>query len=279
MHTIEQALLEIEDIVGGSYRTAFTNSELRKNPEEQIEFLKFNLETIAKAKKTDVKIAALKTVINIVLDDTEIPDTWRTTADNRTFKDYNMNKLAEHRLVKWPHDAERAIAACDEVIARLAENSKEEDGMSVKELSDKYKNKWLYFNGDEDGCQWVYVKNIHRDKKTPVLCVDGVMVDYDGQDSTFRIYGIENKNFSDFYYFGCEGEDDENYDGYVFCSSLDKALMSRPCDTSMPNHIISAKSVVDDILSLFAWEFEDGYDTQVPGMAELFNDRKYENDD
>ena len=44
MHTIEQALLEIEDIVGGSYRTAFTNSELRKNPEEQIEFLKFNLE-------------------------------------------------------------------------------------------------------------------------------------------------------------------------------------------------------------------------------------------
>lgn len=273
MRTLEEAILEIEDLVSGSYRRAFPNSELRNNTAEQIEFLKFNFETIAKAKKTDVKLTALKTVFDIVLDDAELPNNWKKPGIN-TFIEYNINQGEKHRLVKYPYDVERAIEACNDIITRLAEEEKEEDSMSVKELNDKFVNKWLYFNGDESGSQCVYVKNIHRDKKTPVLLVDGVLVDYDGQDANFRLRGIENKNFSDFYYFSCEGDDDEDYDGYTICSHLDEALMSRPCDTDMPSHIIDSKDVVKDIIELFAWEFEYGYDTQVPGMGEIFRNIK-----
>ncbi len=277
MNTLEQAIVEIEDLVSTRYRENFPESQLRKNTADNIEFLKFNFETIKNAKKNDVKLKALENILNIVLDDHLLPKSWQKEGEKNYF-DYCRNQGIEHRLIKYPHDIERCVGYCNDIITRLDEDNKDEDSLSVSELNKKYEKKWLYFNGDESGCQWIYVENIHRDKDTPVLCVDGVMVDYDGQASTFKIHGIENKNFSDFYYFDWEGEDDEDYDGYVFCSSLDKALMSSPCDTNLESHVISSKDVVDDILNLFAWEFENGYDVHVPGMAKLFESLKYDKD-
>lgn len=278
MNTLEQAITEIEDCLSGRYREPFPESKLRKNTNENIEFLKFNLETILRAKQKDVKLSAFENILNIVLDNHLLPDSWQKEGEMNYF-DYCKNKGTEHRLFKYSYDIERLISFCDDIINRLREDEKDKDSMSIKELNEKYKNKWLYFNGDENGCQWVYVKNIHRDNKTPIITIDGVMMDYDGQDTQIRIYPIENKNFTDFYYFDCEGEDDEDYDGFTMCSHLDKALQSQPCDTRLDNHIVTNKDVVEDILSIFSWEFEHGYDICVPGISQIFEDLlEYESD-
>ena len=267
MRTIEQAIKEIENTVSGRYMEVFPDSQLRKDTKENIELLKFHFETLAHAKKNRVKLGALECIMEIVFDQHPLPDTWQKDGMVNYF-DYCRKQGVEHKLVKYPHDVKHAVEACDDIIARLEEQEKGQDTISVAELSKKYEKKWLYFNGDEDGCQWLYVKNIHRDGKTPVLCVDGVLLSYDGQDAKLTIRNVENRNFTYFYYF--DADDDENYEGFTLCSSLDAALQSSPVDTSLPNHVIEPKVVVNDVLRIFAWEFEHGYDINVPGISELF---------
>ena len=271
MYTLEEAIQFIEDTVSGCYREKFPDSKLRKNTREQIEFLKFNFETLSKTKDKNVKLNAIENIFNIVFDNTLIPESWRKEGIN-TFYEYNKNKGFDHRLLDRKHDNYKCIECCDIIINRLNEEISEKDDLSIAELNNRYVGKWLYFNGDESGSEWLYVKNIHRDIKIPVICVDGILIRYNGQSFRISVDAVENVNFGNFYYFGCEGKDDENYGGYTKCTTLNKAIMSTPLDTNLNSHIVSSKDVVIDILNIFAWMFKNEYDTRIPEIGKIFDE-------
>lgn len=246
MQSIEEAIIEIENMVCGRYREIFPKSKLRNNPKENIEFLKFNFETLSKAKNNDVKFNAFENILNIVLDDHDVPDSWKVNNIVNYF-DYCRSKKEDHRLIKYPSDCKNCARACDEILIRLEEDEKDNnDTMSVKELNDKYKGKYLYFNGDENGWQHVVVNNIHKDKDG-YLCVDGFMINMDAQDNIIQTYGINNEKFGCFYYF----------DNYTNCGELDKALMSSPIDTECEDHLEEPGDIFMDVCSFLGWIFEN----------------------
>lgn len=271
MKTTEQAIRQIEDAVSGMYAEAFPESPLRTDTRGNIELLKLYFQTLAVGKTSAARSEAFENILRTVLDRHPLPESWQKDgiAD---YMDRCRENVEGHKLMKFPLESQKLAKICDEVITRLEEDEKSDDEMSVGELSRKYEGKWLYFNGDEDGSEWVWVKNIHRHRDIPILCVDGVMVSHDAQDYKFTVLPVEDKNFSEFYYFK---SDDEDWDGFTSCSKLDKALMSKPVDTDMSTHVMEGKEVVDDILTYFGWVFASGWGTEVPGMQELFTGAMY----
>lgn len=250
MRTLEKAIIDLEDEICGTYHEEFPNSELRENIKENIEFVKFNLETLLKAKKEEIKQTAIDNVLKMVLDDHRIPEHWG-------FKNWFEYAKDRARLNNNCY-IEDALECCEDIIARLAEEESVDNTMPVKELNEKYKDKILYFNGDEDGSQYVYVENIHKGKDE--FEVDGVMIDIDYQDSNISVRHIENHKFSRLHYFDkCETTDE-----------LDEALMSTPCDTSMPNHIIKPEDVFNDVIGMFRWWFVEEWETKVPALGKVF---------
>ena len=51
---------------------------------------------------------------------------------------------------------------------------------------------------------------------------------------------------------------------------LDEAIMSTPCDTSMPNHIIEPEDVFNDVIGMFRWWFVEEWETKVPALGKVF---------
>lgn len=251
MRTLEEAIIDLEDKICGTYHQEFPNSELRKNIKENIEFVKFNLETLLRTKKKEIKQTAVDTILKMVLDDHRIPEQWG-------FK--NWFEYAKDRArLNNEYNINDALGCCNDIIARLAEEESVDNTMPVKELNEKYKGKILYFNGDEDGSHYVYVRNIHKGEDE--FEVDGVMIDVDLQDNDINVREIENFEFSKCHYF----------DEYKTTDELDEALMSTPCDTSMPNHIISPEDVFNDIIGMFRWWFVEEWETKIPELGKIFS--------
>lgn len=258
MKTLEEAILDLENLVSGLYREPFPDSNLRQNPEENIEFIKFNLETLLKAKKPEVREQAFENILSHVLDN-------HTISGKRGFSNYTEYARVHSYIRKGEKGyINSCIDDCNIIITRLAEKVSEKEGeMSIEEINNKYRHTILYFNGDESGSQYVYVEDIHRGEDC--LEVDGVLIDFDFQDHTLSINPIENYNFGDFYYFGSnEG------DWFTSTTELDEALQSRPMDTELPSHVMSPEEVVKDILEIFRWDFVEEYDTRCPELGNIF---------
>lgn len=260
MKTLEEAILDLENWVSGLYREPFPDSSLRQNPEENIEFIKFNLETLLKAKKPEIREQAFENILSSVL-------------DNHTISDKPFSNYTEYaRVHSYIRKGEKCyvhtcIDDCNLIITRLAEKGSEKEGeMSIEEINKKYRHTILYFNGDESGSQYVYVEDIHRgEEDEDCLEVDGVLIDFDSQDHKLSINPIEDYNFGDFYYFvSNEG------DWFTSTSELDKALQSSPMDTELSSHVMSPEEVVKDILEIFRWSFVEDYDTKCPELGNIF---------
>jgi hypothetical protein len=248
MKTLEEAILDLENWVSGLYREPFPDSSLRQNPEENIEFIKFNLETLLKAKKPEIREQAFENILSSVLDN------------------HNTEYARVHSFIRKGEKGyiNACIDECNTIITRLAEKGSEKEGeMSIEEINKKYHHTILYFNGDEAGSQYVYVEDIHRGEDC--LEVDGVLIDYDLQDHTLSINPIENYNFGDFYYFDFNEED-----WFTSTSDLDEALQDPPIDTELSSHVMSPEEVVKDILEIFRWDFVEGCDTRCPELGNIF---------
>lgn len=257
MKTLEEAILSLENWVSGLYSEPFPESNLRQNPEENIEFIKFNLETLLKAKKPEIREQAFENILSSVLDNhNTIPG----------FSNYTEYARVHSYIRKGEKGYVYAcIDDCNTIITRLAEKESEKEGeMSIEEINKKYRHTILYFNGDESGSQYVYVEDIHRGEEG-YLEVDGVLIDHDSQDYTLSINPIEDYNFGDFYYFdSSEGE------WFTSTTELDEALQSNPADTKLSSHVMSPEEVVKDILDIFRWSFVEEYDTRCPELGNIF---------
>ena len=269
MKTLDEALLDLENWVSGMYREPFMNSELRKNTKDNIDFIKFNLGTILSAKKKDVQDAAFENILELVLDDHPIGKQWKEDNYFTHARNSSYIKPDIDRGQGYEYYIKLCLEDCDVIIKRLEEeNTDDNDTMSIKELNDKYHHKYLFFNGDESGSQYVYVENIHKNKDG-YFEIDGIMIDYDLQENTINVRTIENKPVEEFYYFG------DDCDPYEKCSDLDDALMSRPLDTQLDNHILSAKEVAQDIIDIIQCIFEYGtWDVEIPELADIFSNVK-----
>lgn len=257
MKTLEEAILDLENWVSGMYREPFPDSSLRQNPEENIEFIRFNLETLLKTKKPEIREQAFENILGNVLDNHAI-------SDKLCFSNYTEYARVHSYIRKGEKSYVLAcIDDCNTIITRLSE--KEEGEMSIEEINKKYRHTILYFNGDESGSQYVYVEDIHRDGEEDCLEVDGVLIDFDSQDNKLSINSIEDYNFGEFYYF----VSDEG-DWFTSTSELDKALQSSPVDTKRSSHVMSPEEVVKDILEIFRWAFVEGYDTKCPELGNIF---------
>ena len=238
------------------------DSSLRQNPEENIEFIKFNLETLLKAKKPEIREQAFENILSSVLDN--------HTISGKPFSNYTEYARVHSYIRPYIRGSEisyvnQCIDDCNIIITRLAEKGSEKEGeMSIEEINKKYRHTILYFNGDEDGGQYVYVEDIHRGKEG-YLEVDGVLIDHDFQNHTLSINPIEDYNFGDFYYF----ESSEG-DWFTSTSELDEALQSNPVDTKLSSHVMSPEEVVKDILEIFRWSFVEEYDTRCPELGNIF---------
>lgn len=269
MKTLDEALLDLENWVSGMYREPFMNSELRKNTKDNIDFIKFNLGTILNAKKKEVQDAAFENILDLVLDDHPIGKQWNEDNYFTHARNSSYIKPDTNRGQGYAYYIRMCLEDCDIIIKRLdEENTDDNDTMSIKELNDKYYHKYLFFNGDESGAQYVYVENIHKNKDG-YFEIDGIMIDYDLQENTINVYTIENKPVEEFYYFG------DDCDPYEKCSDLDNALMSRPLDTELDNHILSAKEVAQDIINIIEGIFEYGTgDVEIPELADILSNVK-----
>ena len=259
MKTLEEAILDLENWVSGLYREPFPESNLRQNPEENIEFIRFNLETLLKAKKPEIREQAFENILSNVLDN--------HTISGKICKGCPTEYARVHSYIREGEEyyVNKCIDDCNTITTRLAEKgSEKEDEMSIEEINKKYRHTILYFNGDESGSQYVYVEDIHRGEEDR-LEVDGVLIDYDLQDHTLSINPIEDYNFGDFYYF-----DSDEGDWFTSTSELDEALQSSPVDTELSSHVMSPEEVVKDILEIFRWSFVEEYDTGCPELGNIF---------
>lgn len=259
MKTLEEAILDLENWVSGLYREPFPDSSLRQNPEESIEFIKFNLETLLKAKKPEIREQAFENILSNVLDNHNKPGSG--------FSNYTEYARVHSYIRKGEKGYINAcIDDCNTIITRLAEKGSEKEGeMSIEEINKKYHHTILYFNGDESGDQYVYVEDIHRGEEG-FLEVDGVLIEHDYQDYTLSVNPIENYNFGDFYYF-----DSSEGDWFTSTSELDEALQSSPVDDERSSHVMSPEEVVKDILEIFKWYFVEEYETKCPELGDIFN--------
>ena len=134
-----------------------------------------------------------------------------------------------------------------------AEKNANKGALTINDLNQKYRKKYLYFNGYEAGSQFIYVDKIHM--KDDEFVVDGTMLSVYAQEYKIEIENIKNYAFHDFLYF------DDYYAPFETCEELDKALESNPMDTNLPSHVVSRKYLIECVNcilgSLFAEETGD----------------------
>ena len=188
---------------------------------------------------------------------------------NKTLK----NLKEARKLAKENATSETAARAIDEKFADLIEyyenvaNGVYEDNanqgaLTINDLNQKYSRKYLFFNGDEDGSQFVYVDKIHMNGDE--IVVDGTMLYVNIQNNSIEIESIENYSFHEFYYF------DDYYAPYETCEELDKMLESNPLDTDLPSHVVSRGYIIESVNSDLGFLFgeESGDDI----INDMFND-------
>jgi hypothetical protein len=151
-----------------------------------------------------------------------------------------------------PH-FEELIKYYEGLANEIAEKNANKGALTINDLNQKYRKKYLYFNGDEDGDEFVYVDKIHM--KGDEFVVDGTILRVDVQEYKIEIENIKNYAFHDFLYF------DDYYAPFETCEELDKALESNPMDTDLPSHVVSRKYLIECVNcilgSLFAEETGD----------------------
>lgn len=155
----------------------------------------------------------------------------------------------------------------DKKLAEQEELSKANaDGL--KKLNEKYKGKFLYFNGDENGCQWLYVDEIFI--RYGNFHFKGVMIEWDCQGDALQIYNCPSLYIDNCMYFSY------NFGGSVpkTCEELDAALMRQPIDTNRENHIMTAEEVAEDVMNVMGGMVSSvsGPLVAMPDLARFFFD-------
>ena len=161
------------------------------------------------------------------------------------------------------------ISYYQEMANEITEKETSKGGLTINDLNKKYRNKYLYFNGDEAGSQFIYVDKIHI--KDDEFVVDGTLLDADAQNYTIKVESVKNYAFHDFYYF------DDYYAPFETCEELDKMLESNPLDTDLPSHVASKKYLIECVnadLGFFLGE-EAGDDE----ISDMFNNIQSPGDD
>ena len=167
-----------------------------------------------------------------------------------------------------PH-FEGLIKYYESLANEIAEKNANKGALTINDLNQKYRKKYLYFNGYEAGSQFIYVDKIHM--KDDEFVVDGTMLSVYVQEYKIEIENIKNYAFHDFLYF------DDYYAPFETCEELDKALESNPIDTDLPTHVVSKKYLIECVnadLGFFLGE-KTG-DDEISGM---FNDIQVSGDD
>lgn len=266
MITLDLALMNIEDLMSSSYHKRFEGSVLRTNTQENLEYIKANAEmmlTLYKNKKF------------IQEDALDIISKFETIAVNdEKFKNRScFRKSIVNNNCLYQCDIEKLLENIDIALTRLAENYVEEGNkLSIADLSEKYRYKYLVFDGYEEGEKIIFVKDIHMYNN--MLTVDGTIIDICNENHErgdgVLIYEVDNYDFSNFWYFECYDNPDE----------LDKALQSPPVNTSYETHVITPHEVASIILHAIAWTID--YKTQTKVLTGIFNhivnywdDKKY----
>ena len=151
----------------------------------------------------------------------------------------------------------------------IAEKNANKGALTINDLNQKYRKKYLYFNGYEAGSQFIYVDKIHM--KDDEFVVDGTMLSVYAQEYKIEIENIKNYAFHDFLYF------DDYYAPFETCEELDKALESNPLDTELPTHVVSKKYLIECVnANLGFFLGEKTGDDEILGM---FNDIQVSGDD
>jgi len=137
------------------------------------------------------------------------------------------------------------LLSLENTMDKPEEKKENTGGMTLEELNDKYVGKYLYFNGgDEEGCQYIYVDRIY--KIDGMFAVDGTLLTADYQDSSIKIEYVSGILFGNFFYF-----DDTYAPTEETCEELDRALQSRPMNTDLPSHVVTRKTMIEDINTIF----------------------------
>lgn len=167
-----------------------------------------------------------------------------------------------------PH-FEGLIKYYESLANEIAEKNANKGALTINDLNQKYRKKYLYFNGYEAGSQFIYVDKIHM--KDDEFVVDGTMLSVYAQEYKIEIENIKNYAFHDFLYF------DDYYAPFETCEELDKALESNPLDTELPTHVVSKKYLIECVnANLGFFLGEKTGDDEILGM---FNDIQVSGDD
>lgn len=167
-----------------------------------------------------------------------------------------------------PH-FEELIKYYESLANEIAEKNANKGALTINDLNQKYRKKYLYFNGDEAGSQFIYVDKIHM--KNDEFVVDGTMLNVYVQEYTIEIENIKNYAFHDFLYF------DDYYAPFETCEELDKALESNPIDTDLPTHVVSKKYLIECVNADLG--FFLGEKTGDDEILSMFNDIQVSGDD
>lgn len=245
-------------MVSGCYQQQFPDSELRNNPKDSAELIRFNLMSIIKLKNEEVRVSAFDTILHTVLDDTPLPKSWRRKG-MKTYIDFCKTKIKDHKVMNSPGVAEECMECCDIILKRLGDDEKreEETDRPLYELNRKLYHKYLYFRNNDVGSQYVWVKKIHRDPADHFL-LDGTVIYTNGVNNTIGLYETKDTPVENFYNFG-----DKN-NRFTDAYELESALL-KPMDTRLKSHIITCKEAAEDILFIFTWFYE----IHMPEMAKI----------
>lgn len=240
MKTKEELITEIEFKVSAKYGLHFPLSQLRENTEDVVETLKALFNALKTSKKQTNTASIFDSILDIVLDDRE------------EYKEYARAHSNLLTTKEW--DSLVLIKNCDELIRRFNEEKPSKGTMTVLELSQKYEGKYIVFNGDEDGCQIIYVDNIHLNDNG--FGIDGVMIElvntnHENGDGILT-YEIKDFPFGDLNYV------DE--DQLETTDDVDSLLQCPPVDwdaDEFPSKVLTNKQVIDTISSYLNDIFED----------------------
>ena len=163
MMTLEQAINRLEDMVSGCYQQQFLKSELRNNTKEAVELLKFNLMSILKLQNEAVRDQAFNSIIDIVLDNTQVPKSWQNKG-LKTYADFCRNRKDIHKILQYPDIVEECIECCNIIQKKLDEDETPEElaDHALQSLNRRYFHKYLYFRNNDVGSQYVWIKKFTR---------------------------------------------------------------------------------------------------------------------
>ena len=265
MMTLEQAINRLEDMVSGCYQMQFPKSMLRTNTKDAVELMRFNFMTILRIRNEKVRNSSFDTILNTVLDDTPLPQSWQKKG-MKTYLDLCRAKGRERNVIQYPDVARECIDCCDVILRRLDDDG-DSDGSedhALAELNRKYYHKYFYFRNNDIGSQFVWIKNISRDEWGH-FNIDGTVIFTNGVNNTIGLYDVKDHPVENFYNFG----DPENR--FTECEQLEAALTT-PMDTRLKSHVVNSREVAEDILFTFTWF----YDIHIPDLARILKTLKFD---